>query len=138
MPLVRLRRATFARLGFLAAIEVACALAAAPRMAHAEGVCRPLADIRAEVAAHGDGRWIELTPEQWQFSRGIFVLNPNTPPGLPYGDRAALIQRADDKGGLVLFLDGDRACEPMAMPADAIELLMRVGSGEITHEGTSN
>ena len=104
--------------------------------AHAES-CRPLAQVRAEVAAHADGRWIELTPEQWQFARGIFVLNPNTPPGLPYGDRAALIQRGDEKSGLLLFLDGDQACEPMAMPADGVDLLMRVGAGEIAHEGTA-
>ena len=137
MPCPRLSRGAFARLGFLAAIGVACVFAAIGP-SHGEGVCRPLADIRAAVAAHNDSRWIELTPEQWQFARGLFVLNPNTPAGLPYGDKAELVQRAGDKDGVVLFLDGDKGCTPMQMPAEAIDLMMRVGAGEIAHEGTPN
>jgi hypothetical protein len=123
-------RGAFARFGFLAALGVACVFAAP---AHAEGVCRPLAEIRAKVI---NDRWVELTFDQWQFLRGIFALNPETPPGLPYGDKAALIQHVDDKNGLVLFLDGDKGCSPMRAPAELIELLMRVGTGEIAHEGT--
>ena len=30
-----------------------------------------------------NGKWIELTPEQWQFLRGVYVMNPQTPAGLP-------------------------------------------------------
>ncbi|HEY3885362.1 MAG TPA: hypothetical protein VGL62_09165 [Vicinamibacterales bacterium] len=118
------------RFRFFAAIGVILFTASA----HAEGVCRPLAEVRA--AAAGASRWIELTPEQWQFARGMFVLNPNTPAGLPYGDKAELVQQAGDKDGVVLFLDGDKGCMPMLMPAEGVDLLMRVGSGEIAHEGT--
>ncbi len=43
----------------------------------------------AVMARHGN--WMELTPEQWQFLRGVYVLDPATPPDLkPYGDKAVL------------------------------------------------
>ncbi len=41
-------------------------------------------------------------------------MNPITPPGLPYGDKAALATvEGHDGGGVVFFLDGNRACTPM-------------------------
>ena len=63
-----------------------------------------------------NGKWIELTPEQWQFLRGVYALNPETPPGLPYGDKAVLAQVDNDSGGLVFFIDGKKACTPMRAP----------------------
>src|ERR1700677_476828 len=68
----------------------------------------------AIVARHG--RWIELTSAQWQFLRGVYVVNPNTPPGLPYGDKAVLAQVEGKPGGLVFFIDGEMACTPMEVP----------------------
>ncbi len=81
-----------------------------------------------------NGKWIELTSEQWQFLRGVFVLNPNTPPGLPYGDKAVLAQVAGDAGGLVFFIDGDRACTPMAIPGVLVSMMEDVGAQNIPHE----
>jgi hypothetical protein len=85
------------------------------------------------ISAH-NGRWIELTADQWQFLRGIYVLNPQTPAGLPYGDHAVLAQVAGDKGGLVFFIDGDKACTPMPVPGELIAMMQDVATNTINHE----
>ena len=83
-----------------------------------------------------NGRWIELTPDQWQFLRGIYAMNPLTPPGLPYGDKAALAKVEGNTGGLVFFIDGDRACTPMPVPDALLTMMDDVATAKISHEGT--
>lgn len=95
--------------------------------------CKPASVPHGQISAAG-GTWRELTEIQRAFLAGVFVLNPNTPAGLPYGDKAVLAQVPDDKGGLVLFIDGDSACEPMAVPAPLVEMLGHIGAGDIAHE----
>ena len=70
-----------------------------------------------------NGKWIELTPEQWQFLRGVYALNPETPPGLPYGDKAVLAQVGNDAGGLVCFIVGKKTCTPMRAPPALLALM---------------
>ena len=70
-----------------------------------------------------NGKWIELTPEQWQFLRGVYAVNPETPPGLPYGDKAVLAQVDNYAGGLVFFVDGKKACTPMRAPPALLALM---------------
>lgn len=113
-------------LAFIAATLCASARAAPP-------VCASAAIPKAAIAAH-DGKWIELTTDQWQFLRGVFVLNPNTPAGLPFGDRAALAQVSGDAGGVVFWLDGDLACTPMPVPPNLVSMMRTVGEGTIPHE----
>jgi hypothetical protein len=71
------------------ALALAVGLAVLPQMVHAsEGADRCIeasAPKRAAEARHG--KWIELTSDQWQFLRGIYAMNPLTPPGLPYATR---------------------------------------------------
>ena len=62
------------------------------------------------------------------------MLNPNTPPGLPYGDKAVLAQVDGDPGGLVFFIDGDRACTPMAIPGVLVGMVRDVAASTISHE----
>jgi len=95
--------------------------------------CTDISVPKSAIAAH-NGKWIELTSEQWQFLRGVFVLNPNTPPGLPYGDKAVLAQVDGDPGGLVFFIDGDRACTPMAIPGVLVGMVRDVAASTISHE----
>ena len=83
----------------------------------AEGAARCVdasAAKRTSDAHHG--KWIELTSDQWQFLRGIYAINPLTPRGLPYGDKAALIKIDGRSGGMVFFIDGDKACTPIRFP----------------------
>jgi hypothetical protein len=111
-------------------------IALAPNAAFAGDAAARCTDIsvpKHAIEAH-NGKWIELTSEQWQFLRGVFVLNPNTPPGLPYGDKAVLAQVADDPGGLVFFIDGNRACTPMAVPGALITMIKDVAAANIIHE----
>lgn len=105
--------------------------------AHAEGLCVPMEGAKATTEkAHG--QWVNVTPAEWQFLRGIYAMNPLTPPGLPYGDRAVL---SIPPGGnadwaLVFFIDGDQACTPMPVPKKLLDLLATVAAGRINHQGS--
>ena len=113
-------------------------LAALSNTALAAGDSAPLCgDVsvpKAVVAAH-HGRWIELTPDQWQFLRGVYALDPLTPPGLPIGDRAALARFDGFVSGIVFFIDGERACTPMTAPPELLSLMQDVAAHTIKHEG---
>jgi hypothetical protein len=39
-------------------------------------------------------------------------MSPVTLAGLPYGNKAVLTQVEGNTGGLVLFIDGEKACTP--------------------------
>ena len=118
--------------------RAAVILATILAVSHAEAqqrqpnMCVSLAEQK-HTAEQKHIKWTELTPEQWQFVRGLFVLNPGTPPGMPFGDHAALLRMKGDSGGLVVFIDGDRACDPMALPAEALAMLKDVKDGTIRH-----
>jgi hypothetical protein len=117
-------------------LGVLAALIVPPHEAFAEGgVVRNCVDVsfpRRAIEAR-NGRWIELTSEQWQFLRGIYAMNPETPPGLPYGDKAALARLEND--GVIFFIDGDKACTPMRAPSQLLALIEEVATGDINHEG---
>jgi hypothetical protein len=93
-------------------LAVVGAVAPLPRIAFgAEFVnrCVDLAAVRAAI--RGDnGKLIEITPDQWQFLRGIYAMNLETPPGLPCGDEAVLAHVDGEPDGLVFFVDGEEAC----------------------------
>jgi hypothetical protein len=95
-------------------------------------LCADVAGPKAVVAAH-HGRWTELSADQWQFMRGIYAMNPLTPDGLPYGDRAALAQFEGIGGGIVFFIDGDKACTPMTAAPELLSLMKDVAAHTITH-----
>ena len=118
-----------ALMAFLGVIALAPCVAQAAESSR----CTDISIPKNAVEAH-KGKWIELTTDQWQFLRGVFVLNPNTPPGLPYGDKAALAQVDGDPGGLVFFIDGDRACTPMAVPGVMVSMIREVAASNIVHE----
>jgi hypothetical protein len=119
-------------------LVVLAALFAPPQIALAAqsptNLCIDISVPRQEVIAR-HGKWIELTPDQWQFLRGIYAMNPETPPGLPYGDKAVLAQVEGKTGGLVFFIDGDKACTPMRAPPELLVLMQEVATGGIIHQG---
>ncbi len=118
-------------------LAAAGALTVLPHLVFAAGAARCV-DVSEPKAAIEKlhGKWIELTPEQWEFLRGIYAMNPLTPPGLPFGDKAALAKVDGRKEGLVFFIDGDRACTPMAAPEALLALMDDVATAKITHEGS--
>jgi hypothetical protein len=118
---------------FVASLAVGGSALAAERALPA-GLCVDISVPKGSIAAH-DGKWTELTPEQWQFLRGIYAMDPETPPGLPYGDKAVLAKVEGNDGGLIFFIDGDKACTPMRAPPKLLEMMDDVAAGKIDHEG---
>ena len=118
-------------------LALAALLAIAPQYALAAdgGVCTDISVPKKAIEAH-NGKWIQLTAEQWEFLRGIYAMNPLTPPGLPYGDKAALAKVDGNSGGLVFFIDGDKACTPMPVPQTLLGMMDDVATAKINHEGS--
>ena len=118
-------------------LALAGALAALPQIVAAaeSGQCVDVSVPKHTIEAH-NGKWIQLTPEQWEFLRGIYAMNPLTPPGLPYGDKAALAKVDGDSGGLVFFIDGDKACTPMPVPQTLLGMMDDVATAKINPEGS--
>jgi hypothetical protein len=118
---------------------LAVVLAVLPQMVDAaEGAARPVDASALKPAAEANhGKWIELTSEQWQFLRGIYAMNPLSPPGLPCGDRAALVRIDGVSGGMVFFIDGDKACTPTAVPDQLLAMMDDVATAKITREGSA-
>jgi hypothetical protein len=83
------------------------------------------------------GTWVELTNDQWQYARGVYALDPQTPPGIPVGDKAVIATIPGGDGAVIFFLDGPLVCTPMSIPAILVDMIKRVGSGEIIHAGQS-
>jgi hypothetical protein len=118
---------------FLAFVGVLTIL---PQMALGANTFSRCVDVsvpKEAITAH-NGKWIELTSEQWEFLRGIYAMNPETPAGLPYGDKAVLAQVAGNNGGMVFFIDGDKACTPMPIPVELIAMMQDVATATINHE----
>ena len=117
-------------------LALAGALAALPQVvAAAESAqCVDVSVPKHAIEAR-NGKWIQLTPEQWEFLRGIYAMNPLTPPGLPYGDKAALARVDGNSGGLIFFIDGDKACTPMPVPDKLLAMMDDVATAKINHEG---
>jgi hypothetical protein len=119
-------------------LALAGALAILPQMGHAAADVSRCVDVSVPKKAieARNGRWIELTSDQWQFLRGIYAMNPLTPPGLPYGDRAVLATVEGNSAGLIFFIDGDKACTPMQAPDTLLSMMDDVATAKINHEGS--
>jgi hypothetical protein len=117
-------------LALAGALAVSPQIVAAAESAQCVDVSVPKHAIEAR-----NGKWIQLTPEQWEFLRGIYAMNPLTPPGLPYGDKAALAKVDGNDGGLIFFIDGDKACTPMPVPDKLLAMMDDVATAKINHEG---
>ena len=115
-------------------IALLASMTVLPVQAQEGHFCFAVESVKNAAVEHG-AEWIKLTNEQWQFLRGVSAVVPSTPTGLPYGDQAFLVQAKGDPGGLVWFVDGSRACDPMGVPKVLLDLILQVGRGEIMREG---
>jgi hypothetical protein len=90
--------------------------------------CVPVSDF-APVAAV-----TELSPEQFQFVRAVFVTLPPVSQKLPPGDHAVIAKA----GGLAMLalVDGGQACARFLAPAFILSMLDQVGSQTYAHSGT--
>jgi hypothetical protein len=89
-----------------------------------------LAEMKSRVASTNGATWIDLTQDQFQFLRGVSIMAPHTPEGIPYGGAAALARNGDKS--LVVFIDASRACDIMPVPQALVTLLNEVG--DVQHE----
>ena len=90
-----------------------------------------LAAVRAAITGD-NAKLIELRPDQWQFLRGVYAMNLETPPGLPFGDEAVLAHV--DGESLVFFVDSDKACAPMHAPRGLLSLMDEFAVGDINSQ----
>jgi hypothetical protein len=98
--------------------------------------CTSFADLKGKFPAIV---WTTLTRDQWQFLRGIYTVLPDTPPGLPIGDRAVLAKLDGAESGKILFEDGeDKVCGVIDAPKVLIDMLMDVGSDAPHHAGDAS
>lgn len=93
------------------------------------------ASVPKDAIIKRHGRWIALTAAQRTFLAGVYVVNPETAPGLPYGDSAALMQNVGDSGGVVVFIDAKKVCAAMPIPKAIIDMLGDVEANVISHAG---
>jgi hypothetical protein len=102
-------------------LALAAALAILPQLAFAAETthCVDVSVPKKAVEAR-NGKW----------------MNPLTPPGLPYGDKAALAKVDGNDGGLIFFIDGDKACTPMPVPDKLLAMMDDVATAKINHEGS--
>ena len=117
-------------------LALAAALATLPQLAFASETAQCVdVSVPKQAIEARNGKWIQLTADQWEFLRGIYAMNPLTPPGLPYGDKAALAKVDGNSGGLIFFIDGDKACTPMPVPDKLLAMMDDVATAKINHDG---
>jgi hypothetical protein len=118
-------------------LAVVGAVAPLPRITFGAEFVNRCADLAAVRAAIGDhrGKLIDLTPDQWQFLRGIYAMNLETPPGLPCGDQAVLPHVDGEPDGLMFFVGGDKACTQMHAPRGLLSLMDQFAVGDSNHQG---
>jgi hypothetical protein len=88
------------------------------------------ASLEKAQEAVGKGTAIgPLTPAQFHFLQGVYVLSPTTPDGLPPGDGALLLTRDHGDEGLILWTLGPLVCDPMPAPKKLMDYLARVKTG---------
>ena len=88
----------------------------------------------AEVNKAADGS-VALNGDQFQFVRALFVAIPPVSGELPAGDHAALFLDGANKAVMVGIMDGDLVCARFAAPDFLVNLIIKVGKGEIARAG---
>jgi hypothetical protein len=88
--------------------------------------CIPLSEVNK--AADGS---VPLNGDQFQFVRALFVAIPPVSDELPPGDHAALFLDGANKAVMVGIMDGDSVCARFAAPDSLVNLIVKVGKGEV-------
>jgi hypothetical protein len=133
----RLPRGAFARLGILALVALFFVF---PQFARADDSTAfdpwLSADSpqRVSVGKLKDvAKVVELDPEQFNFARGLYVAVPPVSRQLPPGDHAILA--VAPAAAMVAIIDGDKTCARLLLTPAALEEIMAVGRGDVTHAG---
>jgi hypothetical protein len=92
--------------------------------------CVPLAAVNK--AADGS---VALNGDQFQFVRALFVAIPPVSDELPAGDHASLFLDGANKAVMVDIIDGDWVCARFTAPDSLVNLIIKVGKGEVVRTG---
>ena len=87
-----------------------------------------------EVNKAADGS-VPLNGDQFQFVRALFVAIPPVSEELPAGDHAALFLDGANKAVMVGIIDDDWVCGRFAAPDALVNLMIKVGKGEVVRAG---
>ena len=90
--------------------------------------CVPVAELRTYA------KTTQLTPEQFQFARALFIAMPPISHQLPPGDHG-LLATAEDGVTFIALVNGDKSCARFIAPDFVQEMLMKVGEGETVPAG---
>lgn len=90
--------------------------------------CVPMADV-AKV-----GKVVDLSPEQFQFARALYVALPPVSHKFPPGDHA-VIAGASDGTAMVALVDGDKSCARFLVPDFVLQMLNDIKAGKFAHAG---
>ena len=83
--------------------------------------CIPTTEFRSA------SRTVELSPEQFQFVRALYIALPPMSKTLPPGDRAVMVNVGDQT--LLALVSDNLACARFLAPDFVVEMVMQVGEG---------
>jgi hypothetical protein len=120
----------------MAALAVLCltiSSSAAPPYDPDEAAPTPGEPFDCAISASDfDGSDFYLTPmtaAQWHFAQGLWVVLPQTPPGMPPGDGGVIItKKGKSDGGWSMTLKG-KLCMILPAPKQLLELFRQVKAG---------
>ena len=90
--------------------------------------------MRAHVAIRSVARVKELTREQFQFVRALYVAIPPVSRTLPAGDRA--VMASSGSSVMLALVADDKACARMLAPDFIQNMLAQVGQGTVVQLAT--
>ena len=97
--------------------------------------CKPLVDAKNHFV-DAEHKWINLSHDQWQFARGLFVSAAETPLAIPPGESAAVVRGPENGGAVLIWIDGDQTCNGILITESVYQFIMDVGEGKIIHAET--
>jgi hypothetical protein len=87
----------------------------------------------SEIAKVEGVKIIDLTPDQFQFARALYVTLPPMSHAFPPGDRAIAATVGADV--MVAIVDGETSCARFRAPDFVLQMMNDIKTGKVTHAG---
>lgn len=120
------------RIPILGLLALVC-MAGVARADEDAPACIPIAEAVKQLPGLIDAK--PISRDQFWFVFGIYLGSPQTPPGIPHGDKAVIFEH--DGHDAVLFIDGEMACERLALLPHGKEIFDDIGAGKVNHFGSA-
>jgi hypothetical protein len=112
------------------ALGLAVGLAVLPQMVHASESAARCVDASVPRARR------RIAPRQMDRIDVRAVAVPSRHLCDESADKAALVKIDGSSGGMVFFIDGDKACTPMEVPDQLLAMSGDVATAKISHDGS--